>query len=285
MGTGERPQYEVGARMADARGRFPFDLVLMLGDNLYIGDKPQDYRKAFEQPYGPLLDVGVRFFAVLGNHDSRSERFYAKFNMNGRSYYTFAPVENVRFFGLESDYMTRDQLEWLERELQGATEAWRIVLMHHPIYSSGGTHGSSLPLRRVLEPLFIKYGVTAVFAGHEHFYERIKPQNDVTYFISGGGGKVRKGDLHKNSPLTAAGFDTDNHFMLIEIDGDQMYFEAVSRAGATVDSGVVRRRGSTPVSGSRLRAPDECRPDAVSEGVGARCKTPEGHGARVLPAA
>lgn len=243
MGTGDRAQYEVGARMADARGRFRFDRVLTVGDNLYGSDSPRDYEKKFELPYKPLLDAGVTFHAALGNHDSRTERFYPRFNMNGRTYYSFAAAEQrVRFFALESDYMTRAQLQWLERELSASTEDWKIVFMHHPLYSSGRTHGSDLPLRNVLEPLFVQHGVSVVFAGHEHFYERIRPQKGIAYFTSGGAGKLRRGNIRKNSPLTAAGFDTDNHFMLIEIDGDQMFFEAISRTGATVDSGVVPRR-------------------------------------------
>jgi 3',5'-cyclic AMP phosphodiesterase CpdA len=251
-GSGAREQYEVGARMADARGRFAFDLVIMLGDNLYNGDSKRDYERDFELPYKSLLDSGVTFYAALGNHDSRDERLYRGFNMGGRTYYSFAaPAQSVRFFALESDYMHRAQLQWIEQELSASTEAWKIVFMHHPLYSSGKTHGSEVPLRKVLEPLFRQHGVSAVFAGHEHFYERITPQNGIAYFTSGGAGKLRKNDIRKNSPLTAAGFDTDNHFMLVEIDGDEMFFEAMARTGKTVDSGVARRRAV----GSELRVP------------------------------
>lgn len=242
-GSGAREQYEVGARMADARGRFAFDLVIMLGDNLYNGDARRDYEDDFELPYKLLLDGGVKFYAALGNHDPRTERFYHRFNMSGRTYYSFtASAQSVRFFALESDYMNRPQLQWLEQELKTSTEAWKIVFMHHPLYSSGKTHGSEMQLRKAIEPLFLQHGVSAVFAGHEHVYERIKPQNGIAYFTSGGAGKLRKGDIRKDSPLTAAGFDTDNHFMLVEIDGDEMFFEAIARTGKTVDSGVVQRR-------------------------------------------
>src|SRR5262249_6413066 len=34
-GTGDQPQYDVAQQMTDAHARFPFDLVIMLGDNLY----------------------------------------------------------------------------------------------------------------------------------------------------------------------------------------------------------------------------------------------------------
>jgi hypothetical protein len=106
------------------------------------------------------------------------------------------------------------------------------------LYSTGGTHGPEVAVREVVEPLFIKYGVDVVFAGHEHFYERIKPQQGITYFISGAGGQLRKGDLHRVDPM-AAGYDSDRSFMLVEIDGSDMYFQSVTRTGQVVDSGVI----------------------------------------------
>ena len=91
--------------------------------------------------------------------------------------------------------------------------------------------------------------VSAVFSGHEHFYERMKPQNGIFYMTSGGAAKLREGNIRPNSPLTAKGFDDDNHFVLLEIDGDEMYFQAISRRGETVDSGSFRRREPPTTSG------------------------------------
>ena len=242
-GTGNRQQYEVGARLAESRQLFPFDVVLMMGDNMYGGERPQDFVNKFEKPYKPLLDAGVKFYAALGNHDDREQRFYKLFNMEGELYYTFkAPKQNVKFFVLESSYMDRKQLDWLERQLELSTDPWKIVYMHHPLYSSGERHGSSTSLREVLEPILIKHNVSVVMAGHEHFYERIKPQHGITYFTIGGSAKLRKGNIADTSGLTAKGFDTDNSFMLVEIEGDEMRFQTISRTGQTVDEGVVVRR-------------------------------------------
>ena len=257
-GTGSKSQFDIAQRLVEARQAFPFDLVLMLGDNMYGSERPQDFEKKFERPYKDLLDAGVKFYAALGNHDDREQRFYKLFNMNGELYYTFkAPKQNVRFFVLESSYMDRKQLDWLERELKASTDPWKIVYMHHPLYSSGEAHGSSTSLREVLEPLFIKYNVSVVFAGHEHFYERIKPQHGIAYFTNGGAAKLRRGNIERNSPLTAKGFDTDNSFMLVEINGDEMHFQTVSRTGETVDEGVVTRRknadSETQQAGAALR--------------------------------
>jgi len=98
-----------------------------------------------------------------------------------------------------------------------------------------------LQLREELEPLFLKYGVDAVFAGHEHFYERIKPQKGIYYFISGGAAKLREGDVSTRSELTAKSFDTGYHFMLIEIGKDALSFQVITDQAKVVDSGTMPR--------------------------------------------
>lgn len=238
-GTGDREQYEVGAEMARRRDRFAYDFVLMLGDNLYGRQRPQDFVRKFEQPYRPLLERGVAFYASLGNHDNPVNRFYSLWNMRGERYYTFARG-SVRFFALDTNLLDRAQLAWLERSLTEAAEPWKICFFHHPLYSSGGEHGSAAELRPVLEPIFVRHGVDVVFSGHDHVYERIHPQRGVSYFVAGAGGKLRRGDLRKTA-LTAAGYDQDQSFMLVEVDGDRLSFEAVTRQGRVVDSGQVLR--------------------------------------------
>jgi 3',5'-cyclic AMP phosphodiesterase CpdA len=242
-GTGEQPEYDIAARMVEAHTTFPFDLVLMLGDNMYGSQQPADFVKKFERPYERLLTNGVRFYATLGNHDQQSNRFYAPFNMDGQRYYTYAR-KNVRFFVLDSNFLDPPQVAWLESALKAATEDWKICYFHHPLYSDGGRHGSEVDLRVRLEPLFVKYGVNVVLSGHDHIYERLTPQKGIVYFVSGAAGQLRKGNV-KRSAMTAASFDQDQSFMLIEIAGPDLFFEAVSRTGATVDSGVIRS-GTTP---------------------------------------
>jgi len=238
-GTGARPQYEVADQMVRARARFPFDFVLMLGDNIYGGKSAQDFRLKFEEPYRALLAGGVRFYASLGNHDNPNERLYRLFNMDGKRFYTFTR-SSVRFFALDSTYMSREQLGWLERELSSADERWKICFFHHPMYSSGARHGSDIELRQVLEPLFVRHHVNVVFAGHDHIYERINPQQGIYYFISGAAGQLRSENVRPTG-LTAKAFMRDRHFMLVEVEADQLRFEAVSRTGEVVDSGILPR--------------------------------------------
>ena len=239
-GTGQR---EVAAQMAAWRARFPFEFILMNGDNLYGRERPIDYETKFLRPYKALIDGGVKFYAALGNHDDAAQVNYKLFNMDGRKYYSFRPKAGVRFFAIDSNYVDDKQLEWLDKELEASGSDWKIAFFHHPLYSSGTTHGSADLQRELLEPTFLKHGVNVVFQGHEHFYERIKPQKGIAYFIIGSSAKLRRGDLRK-SALTAYGNDSEYAFMLAEIDGDEMHFQAINSKGVTLDAGSIRRVGT-----------------------------------------
>ena len=168
-GTGEKPEYEVGQQLVTYHQKFPFTFVIMMGDNLYGTERPQDFVTKFEAPYKLLLEAKISFYATLGNHDDPNQRFYSLFNMAGKRYHTFKKGDNVRFFVLDSNYMDPVQLAWLEQELKASGSDWKIAYFHHPLYSSG-MHGSQTDLRAILVPLFVKYGVDVVFNGHEHFY-------------------------------------------------------------------------------------------------------------------
>ena len=244
-GTGDEPQYELGTEMQNVRGRFPFALVLMLGDNFYGGQRLDDLRNKFDRPYAPLLAAGVRFQAVIGNHDEPNTVAYPPLHMEGRRYYSFAEG-SARFFAIDSNTLDQRQLAWLASALAAAKEPWRIAYFHHPLYSNGDRHGSSMETRVALEPLLLQYGVSVVFSGHDHVYERLTPQRGITYFVCGSSGQLRKGGLKRTS-TTAAGHDQDRVFLAVEIDGDLLFFEAVTRTGAIVDSGVIQRR---PLIGS-----------------------------------
>jgi hypothetical protein len=85
-GTGSREQYQLGEQMAKLHERFKFDTVVTVGDNMLGSERPQDFKTKFEIPYQPLLAAGVKFYASLGNHDAREQRFYKLFNMGGKMY-------------------------------------------------------------------------------------------------------------------------------------------------------------------------------------------------------
>lgn len=251
-GTGGSQQIAVGQQLMAWRSRFPFEFILMVGDNLYGTEGPGDYVKKFERPYKSLLDSGVKFYAALGNHDEPTQRLYKPFNMNGERYYSFKPsvLGGVRFLALDSNYMDQAQLDWLKKELAASGSDWKIPFFHHPLYSSSRKREPNSVLREQLEPIFVEHGVNVAFMGHEHFYERIKPQKGIAYFIAGNSAKLRPGDIDTGTGLTIKGFDRGYAFMLVEIAGDGLYFQTISEKGQTVDYGVITKGNNNRIVGT-----------------------------------
>jgi hypothetical protein len=238
-GSGDKGQYDLADQMAAVHRLFDYGLVIMLGDNFYGSQTPPELARKFDRPYKSLLDAGVRFYAAIGNHDEPFTIGYPPLNMGGQRYYTFVR-EGVRFFVLDTNVMDNAQLRWFEATLKQSSEPWKIAYFHHPLYGNAGRHGSAVDLRVLVEPLLLRYGISVVFSGHDHVYERLTPQRGITYFVAGSGGKLRKGDLVA-SPTTAAGFDQDQAFVIVEVAANELYFQTISRSGSTVDSGTVPR--------------------------------------------
>jgi hypothetical protein len=244
------------------REAFEFSFVVMLGDNVYDGGTPEDYRLKFELPYKTFLEEGIEFYAVIGNHDDPNQPSYGPFNMGGERYYTFAPDTplladvlrtRVRFFMLDTESFDWTQQAWLDRELGRSDATWKIPVFHRPIYTSGRYGSPARIFRSALEPLFVRHGVRVALSGHEHFYERTHPQQGITYFVSGAAGSLRVNDMRRSS-LTAKGFDTDYSFMLFEIAGDDLFYQAISRTGHSVDAGSINADRDPP-PGSARRGP------------------------------
>lgn len=239
-GTGKEGQFAVARQMHATRAKTPFELVLMLGDNIYSNGAAKHFPKKFELPYEALLNNGVKFYAALGNHDVRRGRAaqlqYDKFNMGGQAYYSFTKGEGlIEFFALDSTRMDAAQIAWLETKLQASTARWKVAFFHHPLYSSGKRHGSEMKLRATLEPLFTRFGVQVVFSGHDHFYERLQPQQGIQYFVEGASGQLRKNGRKKKSLLTAASNDVTHSFLLVQVTTAEMLIEAIGEDGTVID--------------------------------------------------
>ena len=249
-GRGDKAQYDVAGQMVAFREVFDYDFVVMLGDNVYDGGTPKDYLTKFELPYKPLLDHEVEFYAVIGNHDHVNQPSYAPFHMNGKRYYLFRADgsllsrltdTSIDFFMIDTETLDRPQLLWLDREMGKSDARWKIPLFHRPIYTSGRYATPARIFRGSLEPIFVRHGVRVAMSGHEHFYQRTPPQRGITYFISGGAGSLRERDI-RPGPLVASGFDIDYHFMLFEVTRDELFYQAISRTGHSIDAGKIGRK-------------------------------------------
>jgi len=244
-GTGDEAQLAVARQLASNREKQPFEFALMLGDNIYETGREKYIRSHFEEPYRPLLEAGVKFYAVLGNHDIIKgldfQTNYQNFNMGGRRYYNFVKGDGlIEFFALDSNEMTGEQLAWLEESLSRSTARWKVAFCHHSIYSSARMHKPYTKLRNLLEPLYVKYGVNVVFSGHSHCYERVKPQKGVHYFVEGASGEIKRGTLDRKNPLFEAGEDRINSFLIVDVNENEFKVEARGSDDRIIDSHVIR---------------------------------------------
>ena len=258
-GRGWPPQHEIAAQMVAYRQRIDYKFVLMAGDNIYEGPAtPEDYRVKFEEPYKLLLDAGVRFYAVLGNHDDPQQIHYPPFHMDGHRYYTFVPPVDlparldtrVRFFALDSTNLDGEQMLWFEHEVAESRAAWKIALLHYPLYTSGRYALQSRATRFTLESSFVNGGIDVVFSGHEHLYNRSELQKGILYFVSGAAGSLRQGDGGRTSAI-ARSYADDFHFMLVEIADEAFHFQAINRKGETIDAGSLRAIPATADTAAR----------------------------------
>lgn len=135
------------------------------------------------------------------------------------------------------------QLAWLEAALSASRARWKVAILHHPIHtpqSSGyflgfGGHGPDERLQRQLEPILARHGVDVVFAGHNHFYARLVPQQGVRHIVAGGGGRKLVG--FKPAPGYVAAGGKYHHYVLVRLTAEAFEYYAVDDRGAVRDAG------------------------------------------------
>ena len=207
FGTGGRAQRAVARAMAEVDRREPFDLGITLGDNFYDNGLNSPTHPRWQTNWEALYDgLGIRIYAVLGNHDYRdpaspkAERARSRLSRSWcfpRPYYTLQ-AGPVQLFALDTEPIDRgyasvdEQLSWLDSALAASRTPWKVVYGHHPVYTNG-EHGERLgylpALRNRLFPLLKKHRVAIYLAGHDHDLESLKPDQGVHFLISGGGGR------------------------------------------------------------------------------------------------
>ena len=205
------PQRDVARAMAAYHAERPFDFGVVLGDNFYpsgLGSETDPrWTSQWERLYSPL---GIRFYAVLGNHDYRNAASPpAQIARSRRSatwclprrWFTFT-AGPVQLFAVDTTPVDEPeyeeggsmaaQREWLDRALAASRARWKVVYGHHPVYTNGehGEPAGSIPgVREYLLPLLLKHKVDVYLSGHDHDQEILEPEGGVHFIVSGAGGR------------------------------------------------------------------------------------------------
>jgi predicted phosphodiesterase len=232
VGTGGDAEYATAEAVDRLDAGRDFDALLLLGDNVYPDGDPSEVARVVRRPFAPVLDGRTRLLAVLGNHDvetcdGRPEM--AALSMPGRWYaQRIGPVEVVAVDSTRADDPA--QLAWLERTLADQSAPWTVVIQHHPPFSAG-YHGSHRPSDRSLVPLYERHGVDLVLAGHDHDYQRTKPQHGVVYVVSGAAAKRRPTARADFTAMAASTYE----FVELAVYADRLQLRAVDQHGGVFD--------------------------------------------------
>ncbi|MEC7521261.1 MAG: metallophosphoesterase [Myxococcota bacterium] len=226
------------AAMARALSRHAADLVLHTGDIAYYRGTEEAYDAQFFRPFAALTRRAL-VAAVPGNHDRKVD--------GGRPFFdTFGPVPRSFDYGplhvalLDTGGDLAAQAEWLARDLDASDRPWKLAVGHHPPFASGA-HGSSLRVRRAFAAVLSRHGADLMLSGHDHHYERVRPQGGVTYVVSGGGG-------HSTRPVGESDFtafaESVLHFVHLRVDPDRLVLRAVDAEGHVFDRIVLEASSS-----------------------------------------
>ncbi len=237
-----RTNHQVHRAVIDAVAKEKVDFYLHTGDMVEFGGDPDQWSMYFNIE-GALM-AKAPILPAIGNHDLGNRGYYNKFffldrRTKGNRYFV-TDWGNVRLVALDLDIVCEqrcDQYEYVRSALEEGAKQNKLLVMflHYPPYSSGA-HGSNLELRAVMGKLAKTYGVELVITGHDHDYERTKSIDGTTYIVSGSAGAP----IHPVRPhdFTAAA-RTEPHYVLVDVDGDQLSVRAVNLKGEVFDSVVI----------------------------------------------
>ena len=240
-GTGDAAQAATVDEMREqVRGQAPYDALVLLGDLVYEDGEVDEVDTAVVEPFAPLTVRGTELVPVLGNHDYKSGEQAEILDALGReaSWYV-ERIGPVRIVALDSELAEDpEQRRWLEGTLAlpQPPGTWTIAAMHHPAYSAGH-HGSTPDVQENWVPLFARYDVPLVLAGHDHDYQRSLPLDGVTYVVSGGGAKLRPTGAEDFTAVSASVL----HYLDLLVYPHRIVGRAIDQSGTLVDRFVLRR--------------------------------------------
>jgi 3',5'-cyclic AMP phosphodiesterase CpdA len=229
------------ASAVDALGRAyqRYDVLLLLGDNVYPDGDPALLGETVFRPFAAVIEDQAELLAILGNHDVQAghgDAQMAALGMPGRWWSRSLADGDVLMVGIDSNSVDDvEQRAWLDRTLDASDATWKIVALHHPPYSAG-YQGSSIDARKAFSPIFEEHGVQLVLSGHDHDYQRSTPQNGVTYVVSGAAAGTRRTGERS---FTAMSFSW-HHFVDISVFEDRLVLRAMNQDLRVADEVTIR---------------------------------------------
>ena len=255
FGSGSTAQRTLASDMLAYHKNNPFDLGITVGDNFYPSGLSSPLHRRWQSQWEDLYTpLGIEFYAILGNHDTRdSASPFAQVLRTKRSpswrmpaaYYTFS-AGPVQFFAMDTNKgrLDDEQLAWLESELKKSTAAWKVVYGHHPL-KSDGEHGDDTYTRKLgalLLPVLKAGGADVYLAGHDHDMQYLKPEGDLNLFVSGGGGK---GHRSLRPPHHRLWGRSTYGFTVLEAEKEKLSVEFVAAGGERLCAIVISKDGAT----------------------------------------
>lgn len=233
--------------------------ILSSGDLVATGNSEWDWDNQFFNPAYPNIQemlATLPYQSCMGNHEGTGTLFQKYFPypyVAGRYWsFDYGPAHFVVVDQYTSYGPGSAQLTWIENDLAATTKPWKFVNLHEPGWSAGG-HENNTSVQNYIQPLCEQYGVSIVFAGHNHYYARAVV-NGVQHVTTGGGGAP----LYTPNPgypyvVTAT---KSHHFCAVEIEGDVLDFKAITPAGVVIDSFTITPSVGIEADGAELPISD-----------------------------
>ena len=262
------------------------DLLLALGDYSYANTA--GCWLDMIRPVGSITKVGI------GNHDVEESALLSSYLNNfglTRQYYSYN-IGNVHVLTMateETFTKGSQQYNFVLGDLQTASSdpniKWTIVNLHVPLYASPNTCGDSecagdKDLRETYHPLFDRYGVDLVLAGHVHNYQRSYPMtynsqnpsdpkvtscSKITYnnpegeiYAIVGTGGVNLHGLSGKSYFIASQQDSKFGIFDMHISADTLEAKFIDNAGAILDQFSINNNENV-----KKIVSTECSPDRI----------------------
>jgi hypothetical protein len=263
--NGFHHQKDVADRMHEASEALDPAFIISTGDNFYDNGVASVHdplwRTSFEDIYNGS-GLLRNWYVVLGNHDYRgsvqAQLDYSNVSRRWRlpaRYYTvqegleedaeasFIFIDTNPFQGKyhknpeKYDQINRQdttaQVEWIDSVLTNSSAKWKIVIGHHPLFTSGKRAKEEQDTRIRFEGVFARYGVDAYFSGHEHDLQHHKAEGPTHYFVSGAGSEVRP--LTEKVPTTLFA-ESRSGFMVLGLNATSMHVHAIDYTGKVLYS-------------------------------------------------